>query len=65
MDPSQTIQDLTKNLKALKQHFDSGTTLQVAFVSSKMLEKVEKLGQRLRRIDGTRQSFCRVTRVAL
>ena len=43
-DPSQTIQDLTNNLKTLKQHFDSGTTLQAIFVSSKTLEAVEKLG---------------------
>jgi hypothetical protein len=39
--------DLSTSLVSLKQSFDTGATLQTAFVSSKMLKHIENLGSYL------------------
>jgi hypothetical protein len=40
----RAINDLSNHLIALKQSFDSGIALQTVFVSTRILEEVEKLG---------------------
>jgi hypothetical protein len=40
----QVIDNLSNNLIALKQSFDSGSTLQAVLVSSRTFEELEKLG---------------------